>query len=94
MTQVFNSQTVYREMLRSRLFETAVKELWDRGLISGEMHMGMGEEAIVAGVVSQLIRTPSVIHELNEAWAFASVVLTITQWPSSLYLVATVVPTP
>lgn len=42
-------------MLKSRLFEEAVTRLWDDGLISGEMHLGTGEEAIVAGVVSHLI---------------------------------------
>jgi pyruvate dehydrogenase E1 component alpha subunit len=41
-------------MLKSRLFEEAVMHLWKDGLISGEMHLGTGEEAIVAGIVSQL----------------------------------------
>ncbi len=41
-------------MLKSRLFEEAVAKLWHDGLISGEMHLGTGEEAIIAGVVSQL----------------------------------------
>ena len=41
-------------MLRSRLFELAVMRLWNDGRISGEMHMSTGEEAVVAGVVSQL----------------------------------------
>lgn len=45
---------LYRHMLRSRLLEEAVLHLWYQGLISGEMHMGIGEEAIVAGVVLQL----------------------------------------
>jgi pyruvate dehydrogenase E1 component alpha subunit len=41
-------------MLKSRLFEEAITQLWKDGLISGEMHLGTGEEAIVAGIVSQL----------------------------------------
>ena len=41
-------------MKRSRLFEEAVARLWNDGLISGEMHMGTGEEAIIAGIVPQL----------------------------------------
>lgn len=41
-------------MLRSRLFEEAVARLWEAGLISGEMHLGTGEEAIIAGVVTHL----------------------------------------
>jgi acetoin:2,6-dichlorophenolindophenol oxidoreductase subunit alpha len=45
---------LYALMLRSRLFEEAVAEIWTAGLISGEMHLGTGEEAIVAAVVSQL----------------------------------------
>jgi TPP-dependent pyruvate/acetoin dehydrogenase alpha subunit len=45
---------LYRWMLRSRLFEQAVIRLWDDGKISGEMHLGIGEEAIAAGVVGQI----------------------------------------
>lgn len=45
---------LYRKMLTSRLFEEAVTHLWQDGLISGEMHLGTGEEAIVAGVVDHL----------------------------------------
>lgn len=44
----------YRQMLRSRRFEEAVRSLWEEGKISGEMHLGMGEEAIAVGVVSHL----------------------------------------
>jgi len=46
--------SLYALMLKSRLFEEAVAQLWKDGLISGEMHLGTGEEAIVAGVVAQL----------------------------------------
>ncbi len=46
--------SLYRLMLTSRLFEEAIAQLWHDGLISGEMHLGTGEEAIIAGVVSQL----------------------------------------
>lgn len=46
--------SLYRHMLRSRLFEGAVMQLWQEGLISGEMHLGIGEEAIVAGVLDHL----------------------------------------
>ena len=46
--------SLYALMLTSRRFEQAVAELWRAGLISGEMHLGTGEEAILAGVVSQL----------------------------------------
>ncbi len=45
---------LYTHMLRSRLFGEAVSKLWHDGLIFGEMHMGLGEEAIVAGIMSHL----------------------------------------
>ena len=45
---------LYRWMLTSRLFEQEVARLWRAGLISGEMHLGTGEEGISAGVVTQL----------------------------------------
>ena len=46
--------SLYALMLKSRLFEEAIAGLWHDGLISGEMHLGTGEEAIIAGVVAQL----------------------------------------
>jgi TPP-dependent pyruvate/acetoin dehydrogenase alpha subunit len=46
--------SLYPLMLKSRLLEEAIAGLWDEGSISGEMHLGTGEEAIVAGVVSHL----------------------------------------
>jgi TPP-dependent pyruvate/acetoin dehydrogenase alpha subunit len=46
--------SLYALMLKSRLFEEAVATLWRDGLISGEMHLGTGEEAIIAGVVAHL----------------------------------------
>jgi pyruvate dehydrogenase E1 component alpha subunit len=46
--------SLYPLMLKSRLFEGAIARLWKDGLISGEMHLGTGEEAIIAGVVAQL----------------------------------------
>lgn len=46
--------SLYALMLKSRLFEEAIDKLWHDGLISGEMHLGTGEEAINAGVVTQL----------------------------------------
>jgi pyruvate dehydrogenase E1 component alpha subunit len=46
--------SLYALMLKSRLFEEAIAKLWQDGLISGEMHLGTGEEAIIAGVVAHL----------------------------------------
>lgn len=45
---------LYAVMKKSRLFEEEVTQLWKDGLISGEMHLGTGEEAIIAGIVPQL----------------------------------------
>lgn len=47
-------EELYRQVARIRYFETALDRLWHDGLISGEMHMGTGEEAVIAGVVSHL----------------------------------------
>jgi pyruvate dehydrogenase E1 component alpha subunit len=41
-------------MMRARAYELAVEDLWVKGLISGEMHLGTGEEAVAAGVVTHL----------------------------------------
>lgn len=45
---------LYRWMLTSRHFEQEVARLWRAGLVSGEMHLGTGEEGISAGVVTHL----------------------------------------
>jgi pyruvate dehydrogenase E1 component alpha subunit len=37
-----------------RVFEETAANLWAGGLISGELHLGIGEEGIVAGVVDHL----------------------------------------
>ncbi len=47
-------ERLYREMLRMRRFEEAQADLWRRGLVPGEMHLGVGEEAVVAGVLDHL----------------------------------------
>ncbi len=46
--------SLYYHMLRSRLFEEAIANFWEEGLISGEMHLGNGEEGVIAGVVDHL----------------------------------------
>ena len=42
---------LYRKMLTCRRVEEAVAGLWYEGRISGEMHLGIGEEGINAGVL-------------------------------------------
>ncbi|TFG69989.1 MAG: hypothetical protein E4H27_06525 [Anaerolineales bacterium] len=49
-----NLSSLFALMLKGRLFEEAIAKLWHDDLISGEMHLGTGEEAIIAGVVAQL----------------------------------------
>jgi TPP-dependent pyruvate/acetoin dehydrogenase alpha subunit len=52
--QELDSWHLYSQMLRCRLFEKEVIRLWQEGAIPGEMHLSMGEEAIVVGIVDQL----------------------------------------
>ncbi|MCJ7581628.1 MAG: thiamine pyrophosphate-dependent enzyme [Candidatus Aminicenantes bacterium] len=49
-----NLWKLYRQMLKSRIFEEKVMELWEKGSIFGEMHTGIGEEAIIAGTIDHL----------------------------------------
>ena len=61
---------LYALMKKSRLFEEAVTQLWKDGLISGEMHLGTGEEAIIAGVVSQLLPADAMAVDHRGSAAF------------------------
>ncbi len=47
-------EQLYRQMCRIRAVERAVAALWRAGLVAGEMHLGSGEEATVAGVLAHL----------------------------------------
>jgi len=49
-----NLKNLYRLMYKARYFEETIAELWRDGYISGEMHLGIGEEGIVVGVVDHL----------------------------------------
>jgi pyruvate dehydrogenase E1 component alpha subunit len=46
---------LYRQMLRMRRFEEVLAQWWHQGRISGELHLGIGEEGIVAGVLAHLV---------------------------------------
>lgn len=46
---------LFATMARIRAFETELGLLWEEGRISGELHLGVGEEAAVAGVVDHLV---------------------------------------
>jgi pyruvate dehydrogenase E1 component alpha subunit len=45
---------LYRRMARARALELALGDLWRQGRISGEMHLGTGEEAVAAAVTAHL----------------------------------------
>jgi TPP-dependent pyruvate/acetoin dehydrogenase alpha subunit len=47
-------ESVYESMARMRAVELAQIRLWDEGLVPGELHTGIGEEGIVAGVLANL----------------------------------------
>ena len=47
---------LHKNMYQARAFELAQAALWHQGLISGELHLGTGEEATVAGVVAHIVR--------------------------------------
>jgi TPP-dependent pyruvate/acetoin dehydrogenase alpha subunit len=49
-----DARALFRQMARIRHFERAAAQLWREGLIAGEMHLGVGEEAVAAGVVAHL----------------------------------------
>lgn len=49
-----NLESLYREMSRMRRVEEALGDLWSEGYATGEMHLGIGEEAIAAGVTAHL----------------------------------------
>lgn len=51
---------LYRQISRARAFELATAQLWQRGSISGEMHLGTGEEVLIASLVSHLRSDDSV----------------------------------
>jgi TPP-dependent pyruvate/acetoin dehydrogenase alpha subunit len=55
MAMTIDLWRLYESMLKSRLFEEAVSRIWHEGRISGEMHLSIGEEAITAGTVLQLV---------------------------------------
>ncbi len=49
-----DSVTLYRKMLMCRRVEEVIAALWREGRISGEMHLGIGEEGINTGVLDHL----------------------------------------
>ena len=51
---------LYRRMLTCRRLEEAIADLWREGRIPGEMHLGIGEEAINAGVLDHLVEGDAV----------------------------------
>lgn len=58
-----DEQELFRQMARSRALEAASVHLWERGLISGELHSSIGEEAVATGVVAHLIDGDAVVAD-------------------------------
>jgi TPP-dependent pyruvate/acetoin dehydrogenase alpha subunit len=54
MGMEINRVALYRKMLTCRRLEEAIAVLWHEGRISGEMHLGIGEEGINVGVLDHL----------------------------------------
>jgi pyruvate dehydrogenase E1 component alpha subunit len=52
--RVPDGEHIYREMLRLRHFEEKAYELFLNNLIHGTMHLGVGQEAVAAGVAAAL----------------------------------------
>ncbi|HYA00298.1 MAG TPA: thiamine pyrophosphate-dependent dehydrogenase E1 component subunit alpha [Candidatus Binatia bacterium] len=50
----FDRVALYRTLVRINRVEEALAELWRRGYVSGELHLGLGEEAVAAGVCAHL----------------------------------------
>ena len=49
-----NLLRIYERMLRIRLFEQKATELFGQGLVTGSMHLYIGEEAIAVGAMAGL----------------------------------------
>ncbi|MDV3296833.1 MAG: thiamine pyrophosphate-dependent dehydrogenase E1 component subunit alpha [Brachybacterium paraconglomeratum] len=47
-------EALHLQMARMRHLEEALGRLWHEGLITGEMHLGVGEEGIAAGLAAHL----------------------------------------
>jgi TPP-dependent pyruvate/acetoin dehydrogenase alpha subunit len=45
---------IYRTMVECRLFETRAQELYFEGLVRGTTHLGIGQEAVAAGVAAAM----------------------------------------
>lgn len=54
---------LFRQMARSRALEAASVHLWERGLISGELHTSIGEEAVATGVLAHLTDGDAVVAD-------------------------------
>lgn len=71
MTAQLHVEDLYRSMCRMRYLEEAAAQLWREGLVSGEMHMGEGEEATVAGVLAHVVEGDALAVDHRSSAAFA-----------------------
>jgi pyruvate dehydrogenase E1 component alpha subunit len=51
---------MYREMVTIRVFERKVSDLFTSGVIVGDLHLSIGEEAVSVGVCSSLRKTDTI----------------------------------
>jgi len=61
---------LYREMLRIRVFENRIFELFEAGRVPGTVHQYQGQEAVAVGVCSQL-RTDDLITSTHRSHGHA-----------------------
>lgn len=72
MTSTPELDRLYRSMVRMRALEEAVADLWRRGLVSGELHLGVGEEGVIAGVTDHLTDGDAVVLDYRPTPALAA----------------------
>ena len=46
--------SLYQKMVKIRLFEEKMIQLFDKGLVPGNVHLSTGQEAIAVGVCAKL----------------------------------------
>ena len=63
---------LYETMFRIRATELVQNEFWERGLISGEMHSGIGEEGVIAGISAHLRPGDAVACDHRPTGAFVA----------------------
>ncbi len=66
LLETIDVEPLLRSMIRIRRFEERCVELYSAGAIRGFMHLGIGEEAVAAGVISELHADDAVVSTYRE----------------------------